>query len=405
MNRINVLSLFDGMSACQQALKNLGISNNYFASEIDKYGVKVTTGNFPDTDHLGDVKKVTAKTVLENIFLMVGGSPCQDLSIAGTQKGLSGERSGLFYEYSRILKEIKPKYFILENVASMSKENTAIISKEIGVQPIKINSALVSAQNRNRLYWTNIPGVKQPRDLKIFLKDVLDGGEALKVKSSCIPATIYKENINSIVKRKKEGLIVNDKLFGCKEVVDAGYASAGNLKAYTEFGKRQLVFSVGAIRGRGEPLKQTLESRKDDKSNCLTTVEKDNVLIIQRPHGYNSGGIKSIDGKTPSLTSNSWECNNFLITCDKSKTIRSSGRDSKDEWDSTDKSHYRKLTVTECERLQTFPTGYSKAVSNSQRYKMIGNSFTVKVIEHILSYIPEFGLTPDEEQETQITLF
>ena len=150
---MKILSLFDGVSCARVALERAGIPvEAYYASEIDKYAIEVSKKNYPDITHIGSVVDVKGEDY-KDIELLVGGSPCQDLSIAGKRKGLAGERSGLFYEYLRILKEVKPKYFILENVASMPKEAKEIITKELGVEPIMINASLVSAQNRKRLFW------------------------------------------------------------------------------------------------------------------------------------------------------------------------------------------------------------------------------------------------------------
>ena len=170
---MNVLSLFDGMSCGQIALNKANIPyENYYASEIDKHAIKVTQHNYPNTIQLGDVTQVDTST-LPKIDLLIGGSPCQDLSKAKTDgQGLKGERSGLFWEYVRILKETKPKYFLLENV-KMKKEWEDIISEELNVKPIEINSNLVSAQNRKRMYWTNIPNVNQPDDKHITLGDII----------------------------------------------------------------------------------------------------------------------------------------------------------------------------------------------------------------------------------------
>jgi len=170
---INVLSLFDGMSCGQIALNRVGIKyDNYFASEIEKYAIKVTQANYPNTQQLGSITELDG-TKLPKIDLLFGGSPCQDLSKAKVDgEGLNGERSGLFWEYVRVLKEVKPKYFLLENVV-MKKEWVDIISNELGVQPIEINSNLVSCQNRRRLYWTNIPNIEQPNDKGIVLGDVI----------------------------------------------------------------------------------------------------------------------------------------------------------------------------------------------------------------------------------------
>src|SRR6056300_70325 len=170
---MNVLSLFDGMSCGQIALNRLGIKYyNYYAAEIDKYAIEVTKKNFPNTIHLGDVTKVKAAD-LEPIDLLLGGSPCQGFSFAGKQLNFDDPRSALFFEFVRLLKECNPKYFFLENVR-MQKEYQNIISEHLGVEPVMINSALVSAQNRVRLYWTNIPNITQPNDKGTVLKDVLE---------------------------------------------------------------------------------------------------------------------------------------------------------------------------------------------------------------------------------------
>ena len=169
---INVLSLFDGMSCGQIALDKLGIKvNNYFASEIDKYAIQVTKHNYPNTKQIGDVTKVKGAD-LPRIDLLIGGSPCQSFSNAGDGKGFNG-KSGLFWEFVRLLKETKPKYFLLENVL-MKKEWQDVISKALGVEPIKINSNLLSAAHRKRLYWTNIPNVEQPKDKGVYIEDIVE---------------------------------------------------------------------------------------------------------------------------------------------------------------------------------------------------------------------------------------
>jgi len=155
---MNVLSLFDGMSCGQIALQKMGVKvDNYYASEIDKYAITVAKKNFPDMNHIGDVTEVRAED-LPKIDLLMGGSPCQGFSFAGKQLNFDDPRSALFFEFVRLLRDCKPKYFLLENVR-MKKEYQDVISEHLGVEPVKINSALVSAQNRVRLYWTNIPGV------------------------------------------------------------------------------------------------------------------------------------------------------------------------------------------------------------------------------------------------------
>ena len=297
---MNVLSLFDGMSCGQIALDQLGVPvKNYFASEIDKYAIKVAQANYPDMIHLGDVQsiKTSGDCLLDDfdcghkIDLLIGGSPCQGFSFAGKNLNFDDPRSKLFFEYVRLLKALKPKYFLLENVR-MKKESMDVISEMLGVEPIAINSNLVSAQNRHRLYWTNIPMDDLPDDRGVLLKDILEDG------------------------------------------IDANYFKGGNLKSYFEKHRRQLVFPQ----------------------------------ILQTARGYNKGGLKAKDGKTPTLSTSSWQHNNHL-TYDEGLT-------------------YRKLTPTECERLQTVPEGYTdKGISDTQRYKMLGNGWTVEVVKHIFKNV------------------
>lgn len=193
---MNVLSLFDGISCGQVALNRAGIKyNKYFASEIKKDAIKVTQDNYPNTIQLGDVTKIKGGD-LPKIDLVFGGSPCQDFSVANMERlGLEGNKSSLFFEYARLLKEVNPKWFLLENVGSMDSEDALTISDTLGVYPVQINSSLVSAQLRDRLYWTNIRGggtnlfgnhIEQPEDKKIFLKDILQSGYTDREKARCI---------------------------------------------------------------------------------------------------------------------------------------------------------------------------------------------------------------------------
>ena len=216
---MNVLSLFDGMSCGQLALKKAGVEyDRYFASEIKPLGIKVTQYNFPDTIQLGDVTKIKAEN-LPKIDLLIGGSPCQNLSIAMAKehrKGLEGNKSGLFYEYYRFLN--KTKYFLLENVGSMSNKDRDIITELLGIEPVKINSKIVSPQLRNRLYWTNIPNITQPKDKKILLNDILTDGWSDRKKARCLlesdsrPVTTpikmfhryYSTGFNTMIFKSKE---------------------------------------------------------------------------------------------------------------------------------------------------------------------------------------------------------
>lgn len=195
---MKILSLFDGISCARVALERAGIEvDAYYASEIDKYAIQISKKNYPDIIQLGDVKDIQSfkenknmimvpveggymgrnkGIYLGDIDILMGGSPCTDLSIikSKTREGLEGKQSNLFYEYVRILREVKPKYFLLENNFSMMDEAKDIITKELGVEPIMIDSALVSCQDRKRYYWTNIPNVTQPKDKGIVLGDILE---------------------------------------------------------------------------------------------------------------------------------------------------------------------------------------------------------------------------------------
>ena len=308
---MNVLSLFDGMSCGQIALEKVGFQvDKYFASEIDKHAIKVAKANYPDMVHLGDVRDVKADD-LPQIDLLIGGSPCQGFSFAGKQLNFDDPRSKLFWEYVRLLRELQPKYFLLENV-KMKQQSMDVITEALcrvgyPVEPIFINSNLVSAQNRQRYYWTNIPMDKLPDDKGIMLKDILEDGYVDRDKSHCI---------------------------------DANYFKGGNLKSYFEKHRRQLVFSDDGLCHVGD--------------------------ADLKGHGY-VRRVYHPDGKAPSLCAASGgnlEPKTFI---------------SPDSW--------RKLTPLECERLQTVPEGYTAHVSNTQRYRMLGNGWTVDVISHILNGI------------------
>jgi DNA (cytosine-5)-methyltransferase 3A len=257
---MNILSLFDGMSCGQIALNRAMIKyENYYASEIENIPIKVTQHHFPNTIQLGDVTKINAID-LPKIDLLIGGSPCQGFSFAGKQLNFNDPRSKLFFEFVRLLKECKPKYFLLENV-KMKKEYENIISEHLGVQPIKINSNLVSAQNRIRNYWTNIPNIIQPEDKKIYLKDILETGIFDKDKSYYLSEESYK----------KEGLEKYHKK-GIRQVVFTERRTEEAKAIRREYQKMGRDFSPR----RGKEL----VPRTDNKCNCLTTsLSKEHILI------------------------------------------------------------------------------------------------------------------------------
>lgn len=345
---MNVLSLFDGMSCGQIALTELGcFPDKYYASEVDKFAIQQATHVFPDTIQLGDVTKVDVSK-LDKIDLLIGGSPCQSFSFAGKKIGMVTTdkvditdlqtyldlkemgfefegQSYLFWEYMRILTDIR-KYnpdvkFLLENV-KMSKKWEAVLTKAIGVEPVMINSNLVSAQNRKRLYWTNIAEIPQPKDHGIFIRDILEDevDEKYYVSDKALEGMSNHAKVNA---EKGNG-------FGARIVSPEGKANTILQRCYKD-GKDNLIVASRGRTAEDGITRQNLEPRTDGKSNCLTTVQKDNLL----------------------------QFNGML----------------------------RRLTPTECARLQTVPEWYEWIVSDTQIYRMCGNGWTVKVIEHILSHL------------------
>ena len=292
---MNILSLFDGMSCGQIALNRSGIKyDNYYSSEIDKHAINVTQHNFPNTIQIGDVTKIEGSK-LPKIDLLIGGSPCQGFSMSGKGLNFEDPRSKLFFEFVRILEETNPKYFLLENV-SMKKEYEDVITKFLKVEPIKINSSLVSAQNRVRLYWTNIPDVTQPEDKGISLNQVLEN-------------TIYPNKATILGRRINQNGVREDY-------------------------------------NKNVPITQCLEVKLSNinKSNCLTTVEKDNVMTNLPPGRH----IDPFNRKLP----------------------------------------FRYYSLKEYCRLQTVPENYFDGiVSERQGKKMIGNGWTIDVIYHIFKNI------------------
>ena len=358
---MNVLSLFDGMSCGQIALNRLGVKyDKYFASEIDKYAIQITKKNYPNTIHIGDVTAIKAAE-LPKIDLLIGGSPCQGFSFAGSQLAFDDPRSKLFFEFVRLLKELKPKYFLLENVR-MKKEYLDIITEQLGVEAILINSSLVSAQNRQRYYWTNIPGIAQPKDKGIVLKDILeDGFNTEKDKSYCLDANYYKGSSveNYIKKSRRQMVFKSPKQVGIATDIN-GYDIIK--RVYSENGKSPTLTTMGG--GHREP-KVMIDRTKPNK---IHDIPKDVLKDNERQRR-----VYSKNGKSPTL----------LARSDSPKVMKNVGLTK----DTTQDVYWRKLTPLECERLQTVPDNYTQGVSNTQRYKMLGNGWTVDVICHILSHL------------------
>jgi DNA (cytosine-5)-methyltransferase 3A len=430
---INVLSLFDGMSCGQQALERAGIEvDNYFASEIDKYAMQVTMANYPDTKQLGSVVNVNGYD-LPKIDLLIGGSPCQSFSFAGKRKGMATKceteiltlnhylelksdgyefegQSYLFWEFMRLLNECKPKYFLLENV-EMGEKWEKVLSKAIGVNGIHINSSLVSAQNRKRIYWTNIgmqPGglfgdlvsiIEKPKDKGILLKDVLQDNPNPKyyISTKMEEHLSSRENVKIKNGEEKSGTITtngegkqgNNSTFICQEVDNKYFLK-----------ETSFIFDRIKTNHQFTPNIPNL----NEKSNCLKIGGKgvDDLVKIDR-----QGNVKNNQDKASSLSVGGHGHGNHsdmdLIVHNmmprsgdpkKGGTGHLSRKDGKTYCLDTGntnaveyKSNIRRLTPLECERLQTVADNYTNHVSDSQRYKMLGNGWTVDVIAHIFKYL------------------
>ena len=487
---MNVLSLFDGMSCGRIALDRLGIPvDKYYASEIDKFAIQVSEANYPDIIRLGDVCDVKAED-LEPIDLLIAGSPCQGFSFAGKQLAFDDPRSALFFEFVRLLKECNPKYFLLENVR-MKKEFLDVITEQVGVEPIMINSSLVSAQNRQRFYWTNIPGIEQPEQRGIVLRDVLEPAsedilENVPTKSQTIKSQYHKSSkanfersgsfhatgipqkpikvgmkVEQVKVRKHEVDVpslqqcildhyakcsknkkqiaeeLNDKFStvehyfrklgsdffsipseehwpqlkqilnittdkfdeqimefeyrdGVFESTQRVYSENGKSPTLTAGNKEQYIEThdtpkqVGtAVDIKGHDILKRVYS-PEGKSPTLTTMgggHREPKVITGgaiRGRAYDKDGKRmdrdgiSVANKTTQMLE--------LRKDDKSNAITTVGKDSLVV---EDEVHWRKLTPIECERLQTVPDNYTDCVSNTQRYKMLGNGWTIETICHI----------------------
>ena len=353
---MNVLSLFDGMSCGQIALNNLNIKyDNYYASEIDEYAISVTQYNYPNTIQLGDVSKLDCN-ILPEIYLMFGGSPCTSFSNAGKKEGFGG-KSGLFWEYLRILKEVKPKYFLLENV-KMKKEWENIITEALGVKPIEICSSSFSAQQRKRLYWTNIDVdlTNLPKSNEV-IADILNIPIINKRQNK-----ILKSNVIFKVKVRKYNIdkdifvdfLRKHKTKTINEI--SKYCNAPKTMVEHWF-RTDNCFSIPDVEYWFK-LKECLNITDNYFDKSVTEFEyKDNSFDM-------ANRVYHIDGKYPTLTT--------LIN--NRKNI-------------TDGNNMYFLSPNNCERLQTVPHNYTEIVSDRQRYKMLGNGWTVDVITYIFSFI------------------
>eukprot|EP01047_Picozoa_sp_COSAG01_P022978 COSAG01_NODE_1383_length_10520_cov_83.640342_11_plen_451_part_00 len=446
---LKILSLFDGMSCGQLALQRLGIEvDTYYASEIDKYAMQVTQANFPNTIHIGDVCNLKAEDY-QDIDLILAGSPCQGFSFAGKQLAFDDPRSALFFEFIRLLKEIKPKYFLLENV-KMKQQFQDVITEQVSacypdfeggdlfgsqIKPILINSALLSAQNRQRLYWTNIPNIEQPEDKGIVLRDILEdtdsweedtpqylknnfhgeprGNQVRHIdesKAKTLTASMYKGQIQTWIKKDKETkpkqvgkikdggqgnrIYSQDGKSSSLSAQSGGTAGVGNTlvetkpkqvgiaadikghdilkRVYSPDGKSPTLNTMGG--GNREPKVAVQEERivvdKEKRQLLIAEATKKGYTVIEDGDCFD---INFPNSKTRRGRNMKYKCN--ALTTASQNFMR------------FENLSWRKLTPLECERLQTVPDNYTNHVSNTQRYKMLGNGWTVEVIAHILNNI------------------
>lgn len=430
---IKVLSLFDGMSCGQLALQRLGIEvDTYYASEIDKFAIKVAQANFPDTIQVGDVCNLDPKD-FKDVDLILSGSPCQGFSFAGKQLAFDDPRSALFFEFIRILKEIKPKYFLLENVR-MKQEFQDVITDQVSVcypefqggdlfggkiKPILINSALVSAQNRLRLYWTNIPNIEQPIDKNIILEDILVKEDTEGYALSDVANKRAKDNPRSRAfkpgQEKSGALLANQ----YKQSTDSLYAlnkkyiSKNSVEKYVENkdAKFNDPYNKKEIKGnKSTTLRTNISNGNMWVNEKATTPMQVGVAVDINGHDILKR-VYSPEGKSPTLNtmgggnrepkvlSGAWRARSYdekgqrvkwkdskpkqMLELRKDQKSNSIGSVQKDSVVVEDLS-WRKLLPIECERLQTVPDNYTNHVSNSQRLKMLGNGWTIDVIAHIL---------------------
>ena len=504
---MKVLSLFDGMACGRIALDQLGIPvEKYYASEIDKYAIQVSQANYPDTIQVGDICDLDPKDYMD-VDLMLGGSPCQGFSFAGKQLAFDDPRSALFFEFIRLLKAIKPKYFLLENVR-MKKEFLQVISEQVsacypeitfGIEPIFINSSLLSAQSRQRYYWTNIPNIKQPEDRGIVLRDILEtecdqsgeptnkpikvgmNVEEVKVRKHEVDEKALQKLLRSAKKENKKtikdiakecnvpltkaehwfrtdssfaipkdtvwiklkfvlGITTNkfDKALlefeyrdGVYESTQRVYSDQGKSPTLTASNKEQMIETKPKMVGRDNTPGHDILKRvysEDGKSPTITahagkgTVPKVETKPKQVGVAVDIKGhdqikrVYSPEGKSPTVTTcggghrepkvvtggafrgraydkdgkrmdkngvsvaNKTKQMLELRNDNKSNAITTVGKDSVVAHEDLT---WRKLTPLECERLQTVPDNYTNHVSNTQRYKMLGNGWTIEVIKHI----------------------
>ena len=444
---MRVLSLFDGISCGQVALERANIPVEvYYASEIDKYAIQITQKNYPNTIQLGDINDIDFTQFIGEIDLIMGGSPCQDLSIAGKRKGLEGERSGLFYKFVEAVNTIKPKYFLLENNYGMPPEAYEEISRLMGCYPILINSALVSAQTRKRYYWTNIGQMQynlfgfptvampQPKNKRILLKDVLENKNTVKPcalrnrGNGKQPEFNNTNKANALTSVQTDSMVIEPICINIPEMVTVRKHEVNTDKLKTILREHKTISNKEIAEKLNQPITKVEHWFRTDNSFSIpdadiwfslkellhiNTNEFDAAIteFIEKEGNYDKATRKyAVNGKMSTLMANgndeileplqighisntNSQANRVYSVQNKSVTLKANGggggaKTGLYKIDLPDGEYLiRKLTPIECERLQTLPDNYTEGVSNTQRYKAIGNGWTVDVIAHIFSFI------------------
>jgi DNA (cytosine-5)-methyltransferase 3A len=344
---MNVLSLFNGMNTGRQALENVGIKvNKYYSSEIKPYAIELTQHHFPDTIQVGDVTKWKEWDIDWNsIDLVLSGSPCQDLSVAGKRAGINGKKSSLFFTFVDILEYIKllnPNVlFLQENVGSASKLDVGIMSRALGVYPVRINSSLVTAQLRDRYYWSNIrtkadgmfgdivTDIPQPKDRKIMFKDIITSGYVERLKANAMLQSDYKQFVKDPI---KQDILIKKRINKGKQTPNLIYQENNELRVKTNTLKGYDIVTENDCIDLSFPTSTTRRGRvTKGKSPCL--MESSNNL-----YSYKDGIVRTIN-------------------------------------------------QIEMERLQGFPDGYTSILSKSKAGSLLGDGWTLPIIEHIFSFI------------------
>jgi len=388
-----IVSLFDGMSGGQIALTELGHKFKYYASEVDKFAIAQTQLNFPETIQLGNIENWREWNInWSKIDLILAGSPCQGFSFAGKQLNFADERSKLFFVFVDILnhcKKFNPDVkFLLENV-NMKKEYQRVINQALGLFPVRINSNLVSAQNRDRIYWSNIKikmvglfneihtDIEQPKDRDILLRDILESEVDEKYFLSekrinyCINAKFRQDMPNDI--NKKSPCLQSER----NEVINVSKIGA------IKFGRTDEAKQI-----RKENMQKEFDSTPFTKkeivgidyekmSTLMTGTNKDNLLCIKIPDTFTIDELTNHQGNI--ITNSNKKKHNSLMTNGVNR-LKGIGI-------LTDDYKLRRLTPTECAKLQTVPSWYKWACSDTQIYKMLGNGWTIEVIKHIISQL------------------